>query len=79
MRAFETTATVAGQHELILDQPLQLADRSKVRILILLPDEDIDDNEWLRAASASPAFGFLRDADENIYTSKDGKPFQDKG
>ena len=34
--------------------------------------------EWMRAAAHSPAFDFLRDPEEDIYTLADGKPFHDQ-
>jgi hypothetical protein len=45
----------------------------------LVPEEtDIDESEWLRAAAMNPAFGFLKEPEEDIYTLVDGKPFDDK-
>ena len=38
--------------------------------------EDIDESEWLSAASANEAFGFLREPEEDVYTTEDGKPFR---
>jgi hypothetical protein len=38
-----------------------------------------EEQNWLRAATASPAFEFLKDQEENIYTLSDGKPFIDEG
>jgi hypothetical protein len=39
--------------------------------------EDIDEYEWLKAAARNPAFDFLNDPEEDIYTLADGKPFHD--
>jgi len=51
-----------------------------VRVIILYPEtEDIDETEWLYAASKNPAFDFLREPGEDIYTANDGKPFDDQG
>ncbi len=36
-----------------------------------------EENEWLRAAAHNPAFAFLKEPLEDIYTLSDGKPFQD--
>ena len=50
-------------------------------VLIVIPEEeeeeeaDIDEMEWLRAASANPAFDFLKKPEEDIYTLADGRPF----
>lgn len=40
-------------------------------------DETIDEREWLQAAATNPAFDFLKDPEEDIYTLADGKPFND--
>ncbi len=36
---------------------------------------EIDESEWLRAAATNPAFDFLKNPEEDIYTLDDGKPF----
>lgn len=33
----------------------------------------------MKATSASGAFDFLKDAEEDVYTATDGKPFDDQG
>lgn len=33
--------------------------------------------EWLHAAAHNPAFDFLKDAAEDIYSPTDGEPFRD--
>lgn len=38
---------------------------------------EIDESEWLRSAASNPAFDFLKDPEEDIYTLADGKPFND--
>ena len=79
MKAIETTGTIDNQNRLILDGPLSEVSPSRVRVIILMPEEaDIDENEWLRAASTNPAFDFLKDPEEDIYTLSDGKPFHDE-
>ena len=35
-------------------------------------DGEIDEHEWLRAATSNPAFDFLKDPEEDIYTLADG-------
>ncbi len=46
----------------------------------LLPDQtDIDEREWLRAAATNPAFDFLKEPEEDIYTLANGKPFGELG
>jgi hypothetical protein len=79
MNAIETTGIVDAQHQLRLDEPLPIAGPSRVRVIILVPEiGDIEDSAWAQAAAASPAFDFLKDEAEDIYTRADGKPFNDQ-
>lgn len=78
MKAIEATGTVDEQGQLYLDGPLTLIGPRRVRVIVLLPEEadiDIDEREWLQAAASNPAFDFLKDPIEDIYTLIDGKPF----
>ena len=34
--------------------------------------------EWIRAAARNPAFDFLNDPEEDIYSMADGTPFHDQ-
>lgn len=76
-KAFEITGTVDVQSHLLLDDALPIKGPKKVRVLILVPEEetDIDEIEWLHSASKNPSFDFLKDTEEDIYTLNDGKPF----
>jgi len=42
---------------------------------MLNEEAEKEEKEWLRAASVNPAFDFLNDLEENVYTVADGKPF----
>lgn len=78
-KAIEATGSINAQRQLILDEPLPVAGPARVRVIVLLPEEaDIDEKEWLRSASANPAFDFLKSSDEDIYTLADGSPFHDQ-
>lgn len=78
VKAIETTGTVDAQHQLLLDEPLPVAGPTKVRVIILFPEgADIDEKEWLYAAASNPAFDFLKEPEEDIYTSEDGRPFHE--
>ena len=80
LKAVEVTGAIDDRHELHLDEPLPIAGPSRVRVIILLlQDMDADEREWLRAAATNPAFDFLKDPGEDIYTPSDGKPFNDQG
>ena len=79
-RAIERTGVVDAKHQIVLDEPLPIAQATRVRVIVLFPDDtEIDEAEWLRAAATNPAFDFLRDPAEDIYTVEDGKPFHDQG
>ena len=78
-KAIETTATINSDRQLVLDEQLPIVGPTKVRVIILLPEDvDIDEKEWLRSASVNPAFDFLKEPEEDIYTLADGKPFHDQ-
>ena len=80
MNAIETTGVVDAQKHLRLDQPLPIPQNSRVRVIILVPDsEEISESEWLTSTASNPAFGFLKDSAEDIYSLSDGKPFHDEG
>ena len=38
-------------------------------------DDNLNEAEWLKASLSNPAFEYLRDPEEDIYTISDGKPF----
>jgi hypothetical protein len=80
MKAIETTGTVDERSRLLLDEPLPIVGPSQVRVIIQVAEEmDTDEKEWLRAAATNPAFDFLNEPEEDIYTPSDGKPFDDQG
>ena len=79
-KAIEMTGTIDAQRQLILDESLPVVGPMRVRVIILLSEEaDIDEMEWLRAAATNPAFDFLKEPEEDIYTLADGRPFDDQG
>ncbi len=79
LRAIEVSGTLREGRDLHLDAPVEIPGSKRVRVIILVPDQDeIDDMEWARAASKSPAFDFLNDPEEDIYTMNDGRPFHDE-
>jgi len=78
-KAIEAAGTINAQRQLVLDKPLPVVGPTPVRVLILLSEEaDIDEDEWLRAATVHPAFDFLKDPEEDLYTLADGRPFHDE-
>jgi len=78
-KAVEATGTIDHQNQITLDEPLPVAEPTRIRIIIFMPDDvDIDEMTWLRSASVNPAFDFLKDSEEDIYTLEDGRPFHDQ-
>ena len=79
-KVIETIGTIDAQHHLVLDETLPITRPTRVRVSHLLPEEsDLNEIEWLQAAAANPAFDFLKDPKEDIYTLSDGRPFYDEG
>lgn len=79
-KAFEVMGTVDEQRQLHLDSPLPLSGPHRVRVIIVFPEEtDLSEQEWIQGAAHNPAFEFLKDPAEDIYTLSDGKPFRDQG
>ena len=79
MTAIEMTGTVDEHHQLQLDDALPIPGPRRVRVIVLYPlTDEWDETEWLQAAARSPAFAFLSDPEEDIYSLADGKPFHDK-
>ena len=49
-----------------------------VRVLILFDENEGENTEydWLKSASASPAFDVLNEPEEDIYSPDDGEPYE---
>ncbi len=79
MTAIEMTGIVDEQRRLRLDGILPVHGPVRVRVLVLYPlGEEEDEMEWLQAAAHNPVFAFLSNPEEDIYTLTDGEPFHDK-
>lgn len=80
MQPIELYATVDQNGRLTTDTPVPALLNQRVKILIFpLISEEISETEWLKSISSNPAFAFLHEPSENIYSANDGKPFDDKG
>ena len=79
MTAIEMTGTVDENHQLKLDGALPIAGPKRVRVIVLSPLTEVanefSEMEWLKVSLSNPAFEYLRDPEEDIYTIHDGKPF----
>jgi hypothetical protein len=75
MTAIELTGTVNERRQLQLDDLLPIPGPKRVRVIVLYPPVDEwSEMEWLQAAARNPAFDFLKDPEEDIYSIADGKP-----
>lgn len=73
MTAIELTGKIDEHHQLHLDNALPMTGPMRVRVILLYPvDDELDEREWLMAASKNPAFDYLKDSAEDIYTLTDG-------
>ena len=79
MRAIEINTTSDRFGHIKIDYPINKREK-KVRVIILL-DEVLDatDDEvlWMNTINSNPAFDFLNEPSEDIYTLKDGELFND--
>ncbi|MFZ5819678.1 MAG: hypothetical protein ACOYYJ_07240 [Chloroflexota bacterium] len=77
MTAIEMTGTVDENHQLQLDGIIPLSGPKRVRVIVLSPltegADELSEIEWLKASLTNPAFEYLRDPEEDIYTISDGK------
>ncbi len=64
---------------LLLDNPIPLESHTRVSIYIVPEDDDISETLWMRWLAANPAYDFLKDEEEDIYTLADGKPINVEG
>lgn len=79
-KAIEMTGRINADRQLILDDPLPIMGPIPVRVIILLPQEaNVDEKEWLRTAASNPAVDFLKKPEEDIYSPRDGRPFNANG
>ena len=79
MNAIEMTGTIDEHRQLRLDGTLPFSGPMCVRVLILYPVVDLrSERDWLEAAARNPAFAFLNEPEEDIYSLDDGEPFHDQ-
>ena len=77
MKAIEVVGTIEEGRRVRLDEPLPPGVAGRVRLIILLGEDDPSEQEWLHAAARGGAFDFLNATEEDRYTLRDGKPFDD--
>lgn len=78
MKAIEVVGTIEEHQRVRLDEPLPLVGiAGRIRLIILVEEDEPSDQEWLHAATNGGAFDFLNAAEEDRYTLRDGRPFDD--
>ena len=50
--------------------------KKDAKIVVLIKDDEISENEWLSLAMKGGSFDFLNDPAEDIYTMEDGVPYK---
>ena len=78
LQAVELIGTIDEKGQLHLDEPISAVGQGRVRVILFPEEADISEHEWLKAAAGNPAFDFLKDPAEDIYTLDDGQPFNDQ-
>ena len=77
MHAIEVQGHVDNSGSLKINTPVPLKE-GNVKVIILYPEEAVtEEQQWLQAISRNPAFAFLNDKEEGIYSLTDGKPLHD--
>ncbi len=76
MQAVEAFGHINSNGSLQINTPLPLIEGDvKVIIMYNENEETTEEQLWLRSVSNNPAFDFLKDPEEDIYSLNDGKPF----
>ena len=76
LNAIEMDGMIDEQSRLVLSEPLPILGPRRVRVIVLLPNvtEPLE-QEWLDDMARNPAFDFLKDPAEDVYSPTDGKPY----
>lgn len=75
MKAIEINTRTDKNGHLKINYPLKTRERN-VRVIILVDEinDHVDEEElWMKSISSNPAFDFLEDTNENIYSLTDGE------
>ena len=79
MRAIKPTGILNIRGQIQGDRPIPQAKNRLVRVILLMPEDELNEQTWLDAVSNNPSFAFLNDPEEDIYTLKDGQPVAHEG
>lgn len=78
MKAIEIHSKTDKNGRLKIDYKLN-KENCNVRVIILIDEPETKDDEkiWMESISSNPAFDFLKEPSEDIYSVNDGEPFND--
>jgi hypothetical protein len=78
MKAIEIESKTDSKGFLKVSYPLNQKEK-KVKVIIMFDDTQDEDEEmlWMKTVSKNPAFDFLNDEVENVYSFEHGEPIDD--
>lgn len=77
MKAIELSGEIDKDGNLKVAPVLSSRNRRVKVIILLAENEEAEDTTWLEFASSNPAFDFLKDPAEDIYTLSHRRPLND--
>lgn len=78
MQAVEAIGHINTDGSLQISTPLPLKEGDVKVIIMYAENEELTEEQlWNRSISNNPAFDFLKDSEEDIYSLTDGKPLHD--
>ena len=81
MKAIESKGTINEKGKLEVEQLFEEHGK-KVKVLVLIEEEseyqygEQDGSEYQSMVKENPAFDFLKEEEEDLYSLEDGKPFK---
>ena len=72
-KSYEISGIIDEDHHLVISEKLPVMGPKKVKVIVLVEDDNLEEEDFLRAAQAGGSFDFWNNAGEDIYTIKDGK------
>jgi hypothetical protein len=77
MKAIGAIGTIDQGRRVLLDEPLPAGVSGRVRLLILIVEDEPNERDMLRGVAQGGSFDFLNALEEDVPTFEDGKPFND--
>lgn len=78
MQAVEAFGHIDSKGSLQINTPLPLKEGDVKVIIMYAENEEMTEEQlWIKSLSANPAFDFLKNQEEDIYSPNEGKPLHD--